>query len=268
MLREVFDTFRSMNKSMNSKLHLFKQYNIEALVAPQLSQTRSVLSQLFNAFVKALNDFKYLPKYILIMLDKDIIDNIGVYDFGIADTIKDCIKWLLININHYLELHTEDMTGKRPGPIFSTSEPWLIWITMLCRPVDSFAKNVFSLVCKFNNILETVISGDKRSHILKVHIDTHTGNFDRIGNLTNNGQHDFCWCIDNEMNDFDFGNTELQPFAGKNPPTRMPTQMSNNGYPDSQRDAWFTHKGTKYSGRGNHQNYPPKNSHRAARVWR
>ena len=190
MLREVFDTFKSMNKSSNSKPHLFKQYNIEALVAPQLSQTRSILSRLFNAFVKALNDFKYLPKYILIMPDKDIIENIGVYDFGIADTIEDCIKWLLININRYLELHKEDMMGKRPGSIFSTSEPRLIWITMLCRPVDSFAKNVFSLVHKFNNILETVISGDKRSHILKVHIDTHADNFDRIGNLTTNGKHD------------------------------------------------------------------------------
>ena len=60
-------------------------------------------------------------------------------------------------------------------------------------------KQVLSLAKKFNGILEKVISGDKKLHILKIHLELHSGNFDRMGNLTPAGRNEFWRCIDNEF---------------------------------------------------------------------
>ena len=63
------------------------------------------------------------------------------------------------------------------------------------------------------------------------------------------------------MKDFDLGDTELQPFAGKNlPPSRIPAQSLAKGHPESRRDMMSTHMSARYSGHGNRQDYPPKNS--------
>ena len=180
-----------------------------------------------------------------------------MYDYGIADTIEDVLKWLLININRYLELRKNDLHHKCPGALAMYAEPRLIWISMLKRPVDSFDKQVHSLAQKFNGILEKVVSGDKRSHILKVHVDTHAGNYDCIGNLMSSGMMEMWRCIDHEMKDFDNGDTDLEPFHQKLHPPRRPTGLSKSqSYPKG--DGHFKHD--NYGHQHHHFPHKPNNS--------
>ena len=82
---------------------------------------------------------------------------------------------------------------------------------MIQRPAGSMDVKSASLMNKFNNILEDVIAGDRRSHFLKVDIDLNNRFFDNIGYLTEAGKTEYWHLINREMKDFDRGKTELKP---------------------------------------------------------
>ena len=167
---------------------------------------------MINALAKGLNDplQVFLLHHIIIVLDKDLMVNAEVDEEGpFTSSIEDCLKWLLININCMIETRKEDLAGKRPGLIISVAEPRLVWVQMIRRP--ELHNAIFSLADKFNRILEDVIAGDKRSHILKLHIEADTTNFDRWGNLTTIEKGKYWKLIDATMKDFDQDATELKP---------------------------------------------------------
>ena len=165
-----------------------------------------------NALVDAINETKsfHLARYVVIVLDADLIINAKVYDFGVSHTFEDLLKWLLININRTIELRKDDLLKKRPGAVSTTSEPRLVWTLMVKRP-ESANKHIFALTRKFNQIMENVVAGDKRSHVLTPEVPTDNRHFDRFGNLTAIGHETFWKSIDSIMKDFDHGETELVP---------------------------------------------------------
>ena len=76
-------------------------------------------------------------------------------------------------------------------------------------------KRVFSLARKFNDLLEGVIHGDKKSHILKIKIDHNNTYFDRIRQLTQMGKIQYWKKLDETMKEFERGKTELEPNSSK-----------------------------------------------------
>ena len=257
-LRRFFDAFTDMKKTARDENHqipyLFDYYNVESFHAPQLSNNRSVMARIVNTLIKEMNSpaHQHLPRYIVILLDKDLVHEANVFDFGVSETLEDIIKWLLININRCVELRKEDLRGRRPRAISTEAEPRLIWVSMLQRPDHSMDKRVYSLARKFNSIMEKVITGDKRSHILKIHVDLHEGNFDRVGNLTMAGQYEFWKCINNKMKDFDRGKTELAPRPSDNN-RNMSLNAAHSGKHDqtlhfrcNNRFHWFKDDHRKY----------------------
>ena len=238
-LRELSHMFTSMKtetkREGHKTLYLHLYYNVHMLLLPQLSNMRSYLARVYNELIKTLNDksFEYhLPRYLIILLDRDLISKARVFDYGVTKTLEDIIKWLLININRAIELRKEDMYGKCPGSLTQSSELRLIWIMMLCRPEGSFDRKVNSLTTKFNSILEEVVAGDRRSHILLVQVDSQAA-FDCVGNLTQMGIYEYWRNLDFQMKEFDWGKTELQP--------RKPTskfEPSKNYLGNASRYKW------------------------------
>ena len=199
--------------------YLHANYNISAYYAPKQGLIRSFLARIINALITGINDAvpQHLPRYILIMLDADLIREAKVFDFGVSRMIEDCIKWLLINVNMAIETRKADLMEKRPGAVSSTSEPRIISISMIKRPEDRAAhKQIYVLTRKFNNILEDVIAGDKRLHLMKPHVEQNQQNFDIWGNLTTNGKTEFWKQVNQEMKRFDRGKTDLRPFPQVN----------------------------------------------------
>ena len=192
--------------------YLFENYNIEAFCTPKQSNNRSVLSKILNALVKAINDSPqgHLPKYIMMILDLDIIINAQVYDYRVTKTVEDLCKWLLINTNSAVETRKSDLLSKRQGAISSTSEPRIVW-TLMSKRLECIDRKVFALTRKFNNILEGVVANDHRSHVLRVQIEANNMNFDRSGGFTAEGRIEYWKIIDRTMRDFDRGLTDLKP---------------------------------------------------------
>ena len=76
------------------------------------------LAWIVNALAKILNDKdNNVPRYILIILDKDLIQNAELTDFEFTRTLEDTLKWILININCMIETRKEDLDKKRPGAL-------------------------------------------------------------------------------------------------------------------------------------------------------
>ena len=209
-LKEAFTSFRAIQSSRN-KPYLHQYYEVIGLHARNWHDDSNVLTRFNDALVEQLNVQPRLPRYIMIFIDRDIIAEAQVFDFGVYRTLQDLIKWLLININCQIETRKEDLKLKRPGAVTANSEPRLVWIKMARRPDYSVPKNVHSLASKFNNILEETIAGDKRSHILNFRIERNKVNFDCSGNFTPEGFIEYWRQIDQTMREFDHGDTDLTP---------------------------------------------------------
>ena len=110
----TFHVIKAQAAQHNKALpYLYQNYNVISQDPPKWSNTRAFLARVFNALVKALNESPFiLLRYILIMLDKDLISNADLYDFWVSHTIEDTIKWLLVNINQVLKTHKEDLARK------------------------------------------------------------------------------------------------------------------------------------------------------------
>ena len=167
-------------------------------------------------------------------MDDELIRDANIFDYGASDAFSDMIKWLVININKSIDDQKKELLLKRPGAIFSSAEPRLVWTTMLRRPNNTTRKEVYTLTKKFNSTLEEVISKDKKSHILKVHIDGSEKNFEPNGDLTSYGHVQFWRGINEEMKDFDYGKTDLIPNSNIETEQFTPKQ-SNFAKPHTHR---------------------------------
>ena len=164
-------------ETKNPPPYLFQYYNIDGLYPPTRSDVKSVLARIFNALVEKFNESIYLPRYIVIIPDKDIIVNAQVFDYGAWDTFEQAIRWLVSNIDGMIEVRKEDLKAKNPGALSPSSEPRLVWVKTLVHPEILLAKSTYSLVRKFNTALEDTIVDNKRSHILKVAVLPNNSNF-------------------------------------------------------------------------------------------
>ena len=79
-LRENYNVLQDMRASTSAKLsvkdqlYIYQQYNIVLYFASGASRICSLMARVINWVIEGLNSKERLPKYVLIMLDKDLID--------------------------------------------------------------------------------------------------------------------------------------------------------------------------------------------------
>ena len=125
----------------------------------------------------ALNTKDRLPKYLLILPDKDIIEYARQDDYGAADLLEDLIDWMCKNFELTLDMRKEDIRGKRLGAMWSYSEPRLIWVKMCVRPildVEPDIKFIFAQCSKFNEALDNAVLKYRHSHVMNIHFTDDT----------------------------------------------------------------------------------------------
>ena len=88
--KNAYLSFRGMNnaeaKANNMLPYLFENYNVVPIHPDTWSQVL-ILTRVINALISGLNENDYLPRYIMIVLDKHLVANAGVFDFGVSHTI-------------------------------------------------------------------------------------------------------------------------------------------------------------------------------------
>ena len=183
---------------------MYQQFNITALHQNSYGNTQSRLTRMNNAIVEKLNAEAKLPKYIIFIVDTEIIEMAGIYDFGIRDLLKDCLIWLSDNIVSNIETRIQDIKSKRPGVIFADDEPKMIWVGAVARPtIQARKEDVFSLITKFNKMIMDMVATRDKHFYANLETITDMSCFDMLGRLKPKGKELFWKELDYLLRKFD-----------------------------------------------------------------
>ena len=253
-LKENFTSFQAVKtraiKENASPPYLFDYYNVYPLYQNPVSSTRPRLTRIINALLDKLNEEEKLPRYIIIILDKDIIEEAFFYDFGVKYILKNLITWIQRNIDLCIETCKEDIRGKRPGSLTSAIEPRYIWVTPLHRPPNLAKKSIFSLVNKCKETMEYIMAREQHCHIMTIKSVNEYAHFDHWGSLTSIGKEQLWKELDQQMRRFDRSDLDLLPegvakLDGK--------QNSKPECHSSREDADIQHSRTAKKGSSHHE---------------
>ena len=139
-LKDIMPTLFAMkNEAIQLNIrqpYLYEYYNVETFTYNG-SSMNSVLASINNAILYALNHDQRLLRYILMMLDTDLI-KVAVQehnDCGLKRMLDEFSHWLHKNINSNIETRKNDIQGKKPGAIATSAESRIVWVTALHRPI-------------------------------------------------------------------------------------------------------------------------------------
>ena len=194
MLREVYPAFNAICKeakiSRRTQPYINEEFNVHGLYTTALSNIRSVPARFINLVIEAINKFMHLPKYVIVILDWDLVDYAGLDDPEAAyHCIDEMMKYIIKEMNKYFDAQFEDMYQAKPGSI-KKGEPRMIWMRMLQRPTIeySFAQQ-FRL--PFDEILERHLVIEGHSHIMELTSLVKDEYFDNAGKLLASGRIQF-----------------------------------------------------------------------------
>ena len=118
-------------QTQRPKPFMHAYYNVRFFHPKRWNSNDSALARIYNGLAEELNEYPHLPKYILIIPDKDIVSDTKVFDYGISSTFEELVEWLLTNIAEDLEKRKKNLHKTRPGALTQASEPCLVWVQML-----------------------------------------------------------------------------------------------------------------------------------------
>ena len=131
-LKDVMPSLNALKRSAQSKdtempyLHQF--FNIKEY-HPQAGSTG--IAQVINPLVDTLNERQKLPKYVLMILDKDMLANLKDQGFFTAKVMGAVLHYTIRQIDMLIESRRQDIEDKKPGAALSADLPKVIWIRMM-----------------------------------------------------------------------------------------------------------------------------------------
>ena len=158
-----------------------------------------MLGRINNAIVEEFNKTAILPKFIVMILDSEIIEMAEVYDCGMHKIMFDCLEWLRSSVIQNIMTRKDDLKSKRKGSIGSEDEPKLIWVEAVPRPKNSAKKEIYLLVGKFNEILQELINSAANELIFTLKTVNELNCFDACGRLMPIGKERFWKELDYQL---------------------------------------------------------------------
>ena len=196
-----------------SPLYIYEYYNVFDFWKTPVTGSCRVIGRMINALIEGLNKGRQLPRFLVIIIDKDIIKDVGIYDYGAAKEIMDNMSWLAKQIDVLIQRRKTELTDAKPGALYST-DPKVIFVTMLLRPLQfpkgSQMSNVISLRSKFNTALNDIAYASDYS-IMSIDACNNENHFHLMGNLSQFGEFTFWKQLNHLLSMFDKKKVELVP---------------------------------------------------------
>ena len=202
------DDFKAMKKLGLNRPFLFKQFNVSANYAGLA--VRGINRWLYP-FVDMLNTRPKIPKYIIVIPDKDMITNFKANKFNTTMVMGSTIHYIIRQFDILLDRRSQNLLDKKPGAVAPIEFPHIVWVRMLKRPVPLAESSVFALRGKFNSVLEEQLLHCKNNSHRIMSIDIRFDEFDNMGNLTKIGKANFWREVDRAMKKFEAGDIKLLP---------------------------------------------------------
>ena len=162
-----------------------------------------------TALTEKMNEETKLLRYILIILDKNIIEITGHFEYGARDELFKCIDWIQKNVSDMISTRKADIHKRRPGALFSSCELCFIWVSVVSRPSFTLKKEIFSLVRKCNSAMQDAVSQNTQCHFLPLTDVNEKFHFDQAGDLTLPGRSLYWRDLNETLKKFDRAEIDL-----------------------------------------------------------
>ena len=223
-LQDVYPALNNMIYQAQRNKELIPPY-IDEFYNIQCFENKKVgtyaIGRLINSLIEAINLQRRLQKYLLVIIDKDVINDIDDLTQPAADTItRELVQWTVRQINTAV-CRRLDLLEKKPGAVMDQATK-IIYIRMIKR-IGSFNENsrIHSLCefrAKFNNALNDAVAKTGQ-YMLTINSCNQYQHFDRHGNLSQVGKELFGHEIDDLIDRFDADKVKLLPNPKNQPKT-------------------------------------------------
>ena len=170
--------------------YLSEYYNICNLYESQPGGVKLAMARIINTLIDTLDKKHCLPRFLIIVPDKDILNDCKVYSQDILRTVRTVVQWFVKQTTILLRHKREDILAKKPGALYS-GDPTVIYVRMICRH-DNCGKTtlqeILNLRSKFNEALNDAAAQEDQ-RILMINSCNGTEFFDQKGNLSTKGKH-------------------------------------------------------------------------------
>ena len=195
--------------------YLYQFFNVMIFYQKSNGKANSALMNIYNSLVEGLNKYARLPRFIIVIPDRDLIIQANHFSFGMNIIIEQQIKWLMKKFERAFQMRRVDLKDKCLGSV--GHEPRIIWVKMIQRPLIKghqykYYNNIVNLRRKFNRTIDEYTAVTRNTHV----IDTSDAfdeyvHYDHLGNLAHEGKSQFWRLIDGEFRKYDKGEVDLLP---------------------------------------------------------
>ena len=135
--REVFPALQAMQQqaklTKSSVPYLYEYYNVFGYYSMRSSGMRYCIGRILNSLIVGLNTRERLPRLVVLIIDKDIIEDVGIDSNRPSDELPASIGWLFKQIEIVIKRKRMEIVEKKPGAVYSNDQKIMI-VDMLCRP--------------------------------------------------------------------------------------------------------------------------------------
>ena len=144
------------------QVYVNKHYDVEVFASRGSDASRSVLSRIRNILITALEEHDKFPKYILYVIEEDLMRCINFNKPGITEIYGNILKWLTGQVHDIVLKRKNDLPLRAKKYLY----PQIFWVDL---PHHSILNNIQRL--KFNQCLESVVAVYNEMKVL--HIRRH-----------------------------------------------------------------------------------------------
>ena len=207
-----------------------------------------------------MNKTDHLPKYVVMILDSDIIELVNFIDYGVRDIIADALQWIQNCLTNNFYTRKEDIKKKKPRALAADNTPIITWIALVNRPKTLAKKQTFSLVAKTNDAMKEMVSKSVNTRMITLSTVNELSHFDGWGRLTPLGKTQYWAEFDHQMQDIDSE-------APQSLSTGMEHQLrsypaGSNHHPRHTSDARGLERQTHYNFNRDRDDHRTSNPHR------
>ena len=194
--------------------YLEQFYNVQGFYTTISDLKTNASSRIINSLIDALNAEDRLPRFLVIVIDKDMAVDFNDLDYDISKEFESVTNWLTRQVEIVVHRKKTQILARKPGAIGAESDPTVIYIDMIERPKTMHlwdkAKKLCEMRYKFNKSLHAAV--DHQNHkILSIRSCMGAEHFDANSDLTNSGRIEFWREMDYLLGRYDNNSIKLQP---------------------------------------------------------
>ena len=191
------------------QMYIYQMYNVQGIFPSNFYSVRSLLARLINSQIYGLNKYERLHRFMVIMIDNDLIKTINSTANGSTMTLGMSLEWLIKEYEKAVDRKKNMMREIKPGSV-NPGEPKFIWVKGIFRPLGH---NFHVARDKFNEVLQDILATRRDSYFLDPSKYLDDSNYSRLGDLSMTGKEHYWRCMDEMIKKFDKQEISLRPIT-------------------------------------------------------